>query len=299
MTTVDQPNVHAVAVDGTFDDCQDLVKAMFNDAPFRERNNLSAVNSINWARVMAQTVYYVIAAEALATPTVGPVTFSVPTGNFGNVLSGWIAREMGAPIDDFVIASNTNDILTRFVNDGDMSTRDVVPTLSPSMDIQVSSNFERLLFEMNGRDGGMTAEQLGRFRATGRLEIEGDQRAEYIEGTFRATSFDDAATIAEMRRTQAATGMVLDPHSATGVAAARQFAERRRHRRVARDGAPGEVPRRGRGRDGSPARAPRSPRRPAGASRAHPDGRQRSRRRRASGRTTGRPLTLHRTPRTG
>ena len=225
MTTVDQPNVHAVAVEGTFDDCQDLVKAMFNDAPFRERNNLSAVNSINWARVMAQTVYYVVAAEALATPTAGPLTFSVPTGNFGNVLSGWIAREMGAPIDDFVIASNTNDILTRFVNDGDMTTRDVVPTLSPSMDIQVSSNFERLLFEMNGRDGGMTAEQLGRFRATGRLDIEGDQRAEYIEGTFRAISFDDDATIAEMRRTQAATGMVLDPHSATGVAAARQFAD--------------------------------------------------------------------------
>ncbi len=220
MTTVDQPNVHAVAVEGTFDDCQDLVKAMFNDVPFRERNRLSAVNSINWARVMAQTVYYVIAAEALT----GPVTFSVPTGNFGNVLSGWIAREMGAPISDFVIASNTNDILTRFVNDGDMTTRDVVPTLSPSMDIQVSSNFERLLFEMNGRDGGLTAEQLGRFRVTGRLDIEGDQRSEYIEGSFRATSFDDDATIAEMRRTQATTGMVLDPHSATGVAAARQFA---------------------------------------------------------------------------
>jgi threonine synthase len=221
MTTVDQPNVHAVAVDGTFDDCQDLVKAMFNDAPFRERNRLSAVNSINWARVMAQTVYYVVAAEALS----GPLTFSVPTGNFGNVLSGWIAREMGAPIDDFLIASNTNDILTRFVNDGDMTTREVVPTLSPSMDIQVSSNFERLLFEMNGRDGGMTAEQLGRFRATGRLDVEGDQRAEYIEGTFRATSFDDGATIAEMRRTRADAGMVLDPHSATGVAAARQFAD--------------------------------------------------------------------------
>jgi len=221
MTTVDQPNVHAVAVEGTFDDCQDLVKAMFNDAPFRDRNNLSAVNSINWARVMAQTVYYVVAAEALR----GPLTFSVPTGNFGNVLAGWIAREMGAPINDFVIASNTNDILSRFVNDGDMTTRDVVPTLSPSMDIQVSSNFERLLFEMNGRDGGITAEQLGRFRAAGRLDIEGDQRAEYIEGTFRATSFDDAATLAEMRRTQAETGMVLDPHSATGVAAARRFAE--------------------------------------------------------------------------
>jgi threonine synthase len=216
MTTVDRPNSHAIAVEGTFDDCQDLVKAMFNDAAFRERNRLSAVNSINWARVMAQTVYYVTAAETFAEP----VTFSVPTGNFGNVLAGWIAREMGAPIHDFIVASNTNDILARFINDADMTTRDVVPTLSPSMDIQVSSNFERLLFEMNGRDGGMTAEQLGRFRATGRLDIEADQRAEYVTGRFRAAAFDDATTLAEIARVYEASGMMLDPHSATGTAAA-------------------------------------------------------------------------------
>jgi threonine synthase len=216
MTTVDAANAHAVAVAGTFDDCQDLVKAMFADAAFRERNRLGAVNSINWARVMAQTVYYVVAAEALSPG----ITFSVPTGNFGNVLSGWIAREMGAPIDGFIVASNTNDILTRFVNDGDMSTRDVVPTLSPSMDIQVSSNFERLLFEMNDRDGGMTAEQLGRFRATGRLDIERDQRARWIDGTFRAASFDDDTTVAEIRRIERSCGVVLDPHTATGTAAA-------------------------------------------------------------------------------
>ncbi len=217
MTTVDAPNAHAVAVEGTFDDCQDLVKAMFNDAAFRERNNLSAVNSINWARVMAQTVYYVVAAETFAEPA----TFVVPTGNFGNVLAGWIAREMGAPIRDFVLASNTNDILTRFVNDGDMTTRGVVPTLSPSMDIQVSSNFERLLFEMNGRDGGMTAEQLDRFRHTGRLDVEADQRAEFIDGTFRAAAFDDDATLQEIARMREATGMFVDPHTATGTAAAR------------------------------------------------------------------------------
>ncbi|MGH9132989.1 MAG: threonine synthase, partial [Ilumatobacteraceae bacterium] len=126
MTTVTDDNVHAVAIDGTFDDCQDLVKAMFNDAPFRQRMRLAAVNSINWARVMAQIVYYVTASRALS----GPVTFCVPTGNFGNVLSGWIARRMGAPIADFIVASNTNDIVTRFVNDADMSVRDVVPTLS-------------------------------------------------------------------------------------------------------------------------------------------------------------------------
>ncbi len=216
MTTIDEPNVHTVAVEGTFDDCQDLVKAMFNDTAFRERNRLSAVNSINWTRVMAQSVYYVTAAETFAAP----VTFSVPTGNFGNVLAGWIAREMGAPIRDFIVASNTNDILTRFVNDGDMTTRDVVATLSPSMDIQVSSNFERLLFEMNGRDGGMTAEQLGRFRATGRLDIEADQRERFIEGSVRAAAFDDDATLNEISRVHREVGMLLDPHTATGTAAA-------------------------------------------------------------------------------
>ncbi len=220
MTTVDAPNAHAVAVEGTFDDCQDLVKAMFNDAPFRERNQLSAVNSINWARVMAQVVYYVVAAETLA----GPVTFSVPTGNFGNVLAGWIARRMGAPIDRFVVASNTNDILTRFIEHDDMTTRDVVPTLSPSMDIQVSSNFERLLFEMNGRDGGLTDEQLTRFRASGRLSIEPDQRAAYLDGSFRAAAFDDAHTIEEIRRVHRETEVLLDPHTATATAAARLFA---------------------------------------------------------------------------
>lgn len=220
MTTVDSPNAHAIAVEGTFDDCQDLVKAMFNDVAFRRRNNLSAVNSINWARVMAQTVYYVVAAETFARPA----TFSVPTGNFGNVLAGWIAREMGAPIRNFVLASNTNDILTRFINDGDMTSRDVVPTLSPSMDIQVSSNFERLLFEMNGRDGEMTDEQLTRFRRVGRLDIEADQRANWVEGTFRAAAFDDDATLNEIGRIRAETGMLVDPHTATGTAAAKLFA---------------------------------------------------------------------------
>ncbi len=148
----------------------------------------------------------------------------MPTGNFGNVLAGWIAREMGAPIRGFILASNTNDIMTRFVNDGDMSARDVVSTLSPSMDIQFSSNFERLLFEMNGRDGGMTAEQMTRFRSTGRLDIEGDQRDRYISGTFRAAAFDDATTLAEIKRVRAESGYLLDPHSATGTAAARMLA---------------------------------------------------------------------------
>ncbi len=219
MTTVDSPNVHAVAIDGTFDDCQDLVKAMFGDHGFRDELHLAAVNSINWARVMAQVVYYVTASRSLS----GTPTFCVPTGNFGNVLSGWIARRMGAPIADFIVASNTNDILTRFINEGDMTTRDVIPTLSPSMDIQVSSNFERLLFEMNGRDGGLTAEQLRQFRATGRLAVEADQTAEFISGTFRAARCDDDDTLVEIGRLRAETGLTIDPHTATATAAARRL----------------------------------------------------------------------------
>ena len=219
MTTVDSPNVHTIAIDGNFDDCQDLVKAMFGDRPFREELQLSAVNSINWARVMAQIVYYVTASQALA----GEPTFCVPTGNFGNVLSGWIAREIGAPITDFIVASNSNDILTRFFNDDDMSVRDVVPTLSPSMDIQVSSNFERLLFEMNGRDGGITAEQLQLFRSSGRLRIEPDQQRQFVDGSFRAARFDDQETIEEIRRIHAEAGLLIDPHTATATAAARRI----------------------------------------------------------------------------
>jgi len=223
MTTVASPNVRAVAVTGTFDDCQDLVKAMFNDAPFRERMRLSAVNSINWARVMAQTVYYVTAAQAMRQP----ITACVPTGNFGNVLAGWVARQMGASVADFIVASNSNDILTRFVNDGDMSMRPVVPTTSPSMDIQVSSNFERLLFEMNDREGGRTAEQLVRFREVGRLDVATATREEWLGDLFRAASFDDAAVAAEIGRVYGATGLLIDPHTATGTAAAVRLAAER------------------------------------------------------------------------
>jgi threonine synthase len=220
MTTVDSPNVRSVAVDGTFDDCQDLVKAMFNDAPFRERMRLSAVNSINWARVMAQTVYYVTVARALREP----VTISVPTGNFGNIFAGWVARKSGAPVADFIVASNANDILTRFINDGDMSIRPVIPTSSPSMDIQVSSNFERFLFEMNDRQGSRTAEQLIRFRETGRLEMADDVRRKWLGGQFRAARFGDCEVAAEMRRVYESSGLLVDPHTACGTAAGRALA---------------------------------------------------------------------------
>src|SRR3954462_5067807 len=205
MTTVDSPNVHVVGIDGSFDDCQDLVKAMFADAEFRDRLDLSAVNSINWARVMAQVVYYVTATDHLR----GDIDVCVPSGNFGNVFSGWIAKQMGAPIARLVVASNANDVLTRFFVDNDMTTRAVVPSFSPSMDIQVSSNFERLLFEINGRDGGQTAEQLQSFRHTGRLSLEPDQRAQWIASSFRAARFDDAETLAEIRRVYQRSGQLL------------------------------------------------------------------------------------------
>ncbi len=218
MTTVDSPNVHAVAVDGTFEDCQDRVKAMFADEQLRRDCNLSAVNSINWARVMAQIVYYVTASQAFAEPA----TFCVPTGNFGNVLAGWIAKSTGASIDHLLIASNANDILARFVNDRDMSATEVVPTLSPSMDIQVSSNFERLLFEMNNRNGARTAEQLQHFRSSGTLEVEEANFRTWISSTFSAERVDDDETLAEIGRVYRDSGMLIDPHTATGTAAARR-----------------------------------------------------------------------------
>ena len=221
MTTITSPNVHTVAVDGTFDDCQDLVKAMFNDAPFREANSLSAVNSINWARVMAQTVYYFTALETLGHSA----SFSVPTGNFGNVLAGWIAKQMGADIDKLIVGSNSNDILTRFFETNSMDMVPVVPTLSPSMDIQISSNFERLLFDMNNRDGGATTEQLNRFRQTGKLSVEPDQFAKWIAPTFRAHRANDAETLAVMKRIYADSGMLVDPHTAVGIASAEACAQ--------------------------------------------------------------------------
>jgi threonine synthase len=218
MTTVDEPNVHNVAVEGTFDDCQDLVKAMFADAAFRDAVDLSAMNSINWARVMAQVVYYVTSARTVGAGD--PVAFSVPTGNFGNVFAGWVARRTGTPISQLVVGSNRNDILTRWLATGVMEQTGVHPTISPSMDIQVSSNAERLLFELYDRNPLVLADRMAEFRDTGRVET-GDTRLASVTEVFDGASFDDEATRAEIRRTYEATGVVLDPHSAVGVAAAR------------------------------------------------------------------------------
>ena len=219
MTTVTSPNVHNLAVEGTFDDCQDIVKALFADETFRDRRNLSAVNSINWARVMAQIVYYVTSSVRLGGGPGRPVAFSVPTGNFGNVFAGYGAQRMGTPISQFVVASNRNDILTRFLTTGTMTIGEVHPTLSPSMDIQVSSNLERLLFEIHGRDGAAIAEMMARFRAEGTVSMDA-ARLELLAEHWSAGRIDDrrtSDTIADLHRR---TGRLLDPHTAVGLAAA-------------------------------------------------------------------------------
>ncbi len=218
MTTVDAPNVHNLAVDGTFDDCQDLVKALFADEPFRDRVNLSAVNSINWARVMAQIVYYVTSVARL-TAGASPVSFAVPTGNFGNVFAGYGAQRMGLPVAQFVVGSNANDILTRFLDSAVMEMRAVEPTLSPSMDIQVSSNFERLLFELYGRDGAAVAETMLAFRADGRFGLDSDQMGLLAEH-WSGARIDDAATTAIIGEVYRRDGVLVDPHTAVGLGAA-------------------------------------------------------------------------------
>jgi threonine synthase len=219
MTTVHAPNVGNVAIEGTFDDCQDLVKALFADTAFRRETKLSAVNSINWARIAAQIPYYVAAALALGAPD-RKVAFSVPTGNFGNVLAAWAARRMGLPVARLIIGSNRNDILARFLQSNDMSMAAVEPSLSPSMDIQVSSNFERLLFELLDRDPAATAAAMRGFRETGRMTVP-DAAWHRVRTVFHGFRLDDPGTEAEIRRLHAACFYLADPHTAIGVAAAR------------------------------------------------------------------------------
>jgi len=219
MTTVDAPNVGNVAIEGTFDDCQDLVKALFADTAFRRETKLSAVNSINWARIAAQIPYYVAAALALGAPD-REVAFSVPTGNFGNVLAAWAARRIGLPVARLIVGSNRNDVLARFLSSNDMSMAPVEPSLSPSMDIQVSSNFERLLFELLDRDPVATAATMRGFRETGRMAVP-DAAWHRARTVFHGFRLDDPGTEAEIRRLHAACGYLADPHTAIGVAAAR------------------------------------------------------------------------------
>ena len=219
MTSVIADGAHAVSVSGDFDDCQALVKALFNDLEFRDHVKLSAINSINWARLMPQIVYYFSAALRLGAPD-RKVAFSVPTGNFGNVFAGFVAVQMGLPIERLIIASNQNDILPRFFANGMMARGSVVPSLSPSMDIQVSSNFERLLFELLDRNGMATAATMEQFAETGQFTVDEKVLARARQ-LFSAYTLDDAGTLSEIAKTALHNKMTIDPHSAVGVHAAR------------------------------------------------------------------------------
>ena len=220
MTTVLSPNVHNLAIAGSFDDAQALVKAMFNDRAFADRHSLSAVNSINWARLMAQVVYYFYAAVRLGCPE-RPIAFSVPTGNFGDVFAGYVAARMGLPIARLIVATNVNDILARALTNGDYSSREVIATPTPSMDIQVSSNFERLLFDAGGRDGVALAAQMRGFEQTRAMRLTNAQQ-EGAAGLLCADAVDvDDMTLA-MRWACEAGAETIDPHTAVALCAARR-----------------------------------------------------------------------------
>ena len=219
MTTVLSPNIYNIAIDGDFDDAQRIVKAMFGDAETTSRVTLSAVNSINWARLMAQVVYYFYSAVRLGAPD-RPVAFAVPTGNFGDVFAGYVAAKMGLPVARLIVATNVNDILHRALSTGDYSCGTVTPTSTPSMDIQVSSNFERLLFDLGGSDGAATAAQMAGFEATKAMTLTDAQRGG-AAGLFASARIDGDDMAMAMRWAHENASVVLDPHTAIGLAAAR------------------------------------------------------------------------------
>ncbi|MGB8638163.1 MAG: threonine synthase [Pseudolabrys sp.] len=218
MTTVPASNVHAVAIEGTFDDCQALVKAMFNHHAFRDRVRLSGVNSINWARIMAQAVYYFTAAVALGAPH-RKIAFTVPTGNFGDVYAGYVAARMGLPVDRLVVATNTNDILARTFATGTYEIRDVVATMSPSMDIQISSNFERLLFDATGRDAASVRTLMGSLAQSRRFVVSA-QALKELRALFSANRADEQECAAEIRAWMKEANYCVDPHTAIALAVA-------------------------------------------------------------------------------
>jgi threonine synthase len=218
MTTVLAPNVHNIAIGGSFDDAQAMVKRMFGDAEVNSQLTLSAVNSINWARLMAQVVYYFWAALRLGAPE-RPVAFSVPTGNFGDVFAGYVAAQMGLPIERLIVATNVNDILHRALSKGDYSVGEVTPTASPSMDIQVSSNFERLLFDLEGRDGSTTGARMKWFEQMGKMVLSSDMRRR--ASLFHSARVDADQMTGAMRWANDHAGQIVDPHSAIALYAAR------------------------------------------------------------------------------
>ena len=219
MTTVLSPNVYNIAIDGSFDDAQAMVKRMFGDRAMTDRFRISAVNSINWARLMAQVVYYFAVGVQLGAPH-RKIAFSVPTGNFGDVFAGYVAAQMGLPVEKLIVATNVNDILHRALSSGDYSTGTVTPTAAPSMDIQVSSNFERLLFDVGGRDGAALAEQMRGFEATKAMQLTNQQR-EGAAALFTSARADPDQMTQAIRWAYEECGEVIDPHTAIGLHAAR------------------------------------------------------------------------------
>ncbi len=220
MTTVLAPNVYNIAVEGSFDDAQAIVKTLFNDRAFNGRFTLSAVNSINWARLMAQIVYYFYAAVRLGAPE-REVSFSVPTGNFGDVFAGYAAQRMGLPIKRLIVATNVNDILHRALTNGDYSQGTVTPTATPSMDIQVSSNFERLLFDLSGRDGLALAKMMAEFETARAMTIPQDMLTG-ARDLFSSARIDPEGMALAMRWAHERAGQIIDPHTAIGLGAARE-----------------------------------------------------------------------------
>jgi threonine synthase len=218
MTTVGDDNVHTLAIEGTFDDCQAMVKGMFNHQAFRDQVRLSGVNSINWARIVAQVVYYFTAAVALGSPH-RKIAFTVPTGNFGDVYAGYVARCMGLPIDRLTVATNVNDILARTIATGTYELREVVPTSSPSMDIQVASNFERLLFDIHGRDGRAVRALMASLAQSRRFALSASALSA-LRAVFSADRADEDETAATIRTMLRETGHLIDPHTAVGIAVA-------------------------------------------------------------------------------
>ena len=218
MTTVEDDNVHALAIEGTFDDCQAIVKGMFAHQAFRDQVRLSGVNSINWARIVAQVVYYFTAAVALGSPH-RKVAFTVPTGNFGDIYAGYVALCMGLPVDRLTVATNVNDILARTIATGTYELRDVVPTSSPSMDIQVASNFERLLFDVHGRDGRAVRALMASLAQSHRFVLSAHALSQ-VRAVFSADRADEEETAATIRTMLRETGHLIDPHTAVGVAVA-------------------------------------------------------------------------------
>ena len=219
MTSVTDTNVHNIAIHGTFDDCQDIVKALFGDLKFKDQYALGAVNSINWARVLAQVVYYFYAWLRVSEDSDKQVHYSVPTGNFGDIFAGYVAKRMGLPIGKLLLATNENNILTRFINEGDYSLGNVVPTVSPSMDIQIASNFERYLYHLFSDNSDRVKNAFAELKERGRISCTPAELSQ-VRADFSSTSVNQAATLETIRTFHEETGYLLDPHTAVGVKAA-------------------------------------------------------------------------------